>query len=182
MQRNEVLGTIKVLAMDHDGVLSSLYIYQGIVMPRENAALYEASKRDFTEVVEFARYSHRDGRGLDELTEVGVTKVVITSQRSGYPLSRGWKLGVEVVQARDKLAGLKTWLTEHPEFTLADVCFVGDDTNDIPVFREVGLAVCVGDGHPFAKAAAHFVCKAAGGDGAIREICDLIYEAKGGKR
>lgn len=59
-----------------------------------------------------------------------------------------------------------------------DLCYVGDDVVDIAVLNKVGLGVAVGDGVAEAKAAADYVTKAPGGDGAIREMVELILKAQ----
>jgi 3-deoxy-D-manno-octulosonate 8-phosphate phosphatase (KDO 8-P phosphatase) len=58
------------------------------------------------------------------------------------------------------------------------IAYVGDDILDIPVLREVGLPICVQNAHPAAKRFARLVTKAKGGDGAVREVVDLILKAK----
>jgi len=61
----------------------------------------------------------------------------------------------------------------------AEVCFVGDDVTDLPLFARVGLAVAVANAHPEAKKRAHYVTRARGGHGAVREVIDLILRAQG---
>jgi 3-deoxy-D-manno-octulosonate 8-phosphate phosphatase (KDO 8-P phosphatase) len=60
-----------------------------------------------------------------------------------------------------------------------ETCFVGDDVIDLGPLTRAGLAVAVGDAVPEAKAAAHWVTKAAGGRGAVREAIELILRAQG---
>ncbi len=59
------------------------------------------------------------------------------------------------------------------------VCFIGDDVTDLPLFRRVGLAVAVATAHPEARRGAHYVTRAAGGRGAVREVVDLLLRAQG---
>jgi 3-deoxy-D-manno-octulosonate 8-phosphate phosphatase (KDO 8-P phosphatase) len=56
---------------------------------------------------------------------------------------------------------------------------MGDDVNDVPLLRKVGLAACPADAHPDVLAAVHLVARSPGGRGAVRELCDLILRAKG---
>jgi 3-deoxy-D-manno-octulosonate 8-phosphate phosphatase (KDO 8-P phosphatase) len=58
------------------------------------------------------------------------------------------------------------------------VACVGDDTPDLPLLETARLAVAVADAHPSLKTHAHFVTQAAGGQGAVREVCDLILESQ----
>lgn len=171
------LNQVKVLALDCDGVLTPLFIDTGVIMTKKMASQY--IKRDFVYVFESARFSHKDGQGIDLIKKAGISVFILTTQRSGYVQARAWKLGIPLVQNKDKVAGLRAWLKEnHLEVSIKQVCFVGDSIGDIEVMREVGLAVCVGDGAKEAKKVADYTTKNNGGDGAVREVCDLILEAK----
>ena len=173
------LKKVKLLALDCDGVLTPLYIDTGIIMTKEAASQHTG--RDFVYVFESARFSHKDGQGIDLVRKanVGVSVMILTTQRSGYVQARAWKLGVPLAQDKDKVSGLKKWLKENlPTVSLKEVCFVGDSTGDIDIMKIVGVSVCVGDGAKEAKKVADYVTKQKGGDGAVREICDLILESK----
>jgi 3-deoxy-D-manno-octulosonate 8-phosphate phosphatase (KDO 8-P phosphatase) len=61
----------------------------------------------------------------------------------------------------------------------SEVSYVGDDLPDIPVLERVGLAVAVANAAPEVKRAAHFVTMRSGGDGAVREVIELIVKAQG---
>jgi 3-deoxy-D-manno-octulosonate 8-phosphate phosphatase (KDO 8-P phosphatase) len=61
----------------------------------------------------------------------------------------------------------------------SQVAYVGDDLPDLPIMRRVGLAIAVGDAVPLVRHAAHYVAKAHGGKGAIREAVELILKSKG---
>ena len=63
--------------------------------------------------------------------------------------------------------------------TWADACFIGDDVVDLGVFRRIGLAIAPADGRPEAKAAAHFITRARGGNGCFREVVEMILKAQG---
>src|SRR2546429_118527 len=60
----------------------------------------------------------------------------------------------------------------------SEVAFIGDDVTDIPIMQRVGLAVAVADAEEEAKRAAHFVTERTGGDGAVREVIDLVLKAQ----
>jgi 3-deoxy-D-manno-octulosonate 8-phosphate phosphatase (KDO 8-P phosphatase) len=60
-----------------------------------------------------------------------------------------------------------------------EVCFVGDDIVDLPILKRVGLAVGVGDGHPFLRRHVHYWTRNPGGRGAVRETIELILDAQG---
>lgn len=171
------LEKIKVLALDCDGVMAPLYIDTGIIMDLENAMKYH--DRKFQYVVEIARFNHRDGQGIDLMKEAGIHVVVITKQRSGYIDARCFKLGIPCIKVQDKLKGLTDWLKEnHPEITLEEICYMGDDVSDIPVLRAVGAPATVADALQEAQAVSLYITKRKGGDCAIREVCDLILKAR----
>jgi len=171
------LRSVKILALDCDGVLTPLYIETGVIMTKEAAS--EHTGRNFVYVFESAIFSHKDGQGIDLVRKEDVEVIILTTQRSGYVQARAWKLGISLVQNKDKIAGLKEWLKKNqPKASFKDVCFVGDSTGDIEIMKVVGLSVCVGDGAKEAKRVADYVTKAKGGHGAVREVCDLIVQAK----
>ena len=89
----------------------------------------------------------------------------------GYPvyLKRWTRMG----HARDEILESLLLLGE-PEAVAA----VGDDVADLPMFNAVGLAVAVANAHPQVQAAAHWITAAAGGQGAVREVCDLLVGAR----
>jgi 3-deoxy-D-manno-octulosonate 8-phosphate phosphatase (KDO 8-P phosphatase) len=78
---------------------------------------------------------------------------------------------------RDKLAGYaRLGALGIPD---DEVAYMGDDVNDVPLLRKVGLSACPADAMPEARAAVHFVARSPGGRGAVRELCDLVRRAKG---
>ncbi|MEK7201252.1 MAG: hypothetical protein AAB737_01285, partial [Patescibacteria group bacterium] len=92
------LAKIKVLALDCDGVLTPPYIDTGVVMTKEAARQH--TERDFMYVLESARFSHRDGQGIDLVRKESVEVLILTTQRSGYVQARAWKLGVPLVHSK----------------------------------------------------------------------------------
>jgi 3-deoxy-D-manno-octulosonate 8-phosphate phosphatase (KDO 8-P phosphatase) len=77
----------------------------------------------------------------------------------------------------DKLAGYAT--LAHLGVADEEVAYMGDDVNDLPLLRKVGLSAAPADARPEVRAAVHFVARAAGGRGAVRELCDLLAAARG---
>jgi 3-deoxy-D-manno-octulosonate 8-phosphate phosphatase (KDO 8-P phosphatase) len=78
----------------------------------------------------------------------------------------------------DKREALEAVLRKE-KFRAEQICFVGDDLVDLPVFYRVGLAVAVADSLEEVKAEAHYITRHPGGRGAVREVCDLILKAQG---
>ena len=60
----------------------------------------------------------------------------------------------------------------------SETAYIGDDVIDIPVFKACGLSFCPADAHPIVKASADYICNLNGGEGAVREVCDLILTAR----
>jgi len=116
------------------------------------------------------RYSVRDGEALLRLRAeryvlpLSRNRTVSAAERmSGLGLDARW-LGVG-----DKLASLRQICGEY-QVDRAEICFVGDGPDDAPVFAEVGLGLAVADAHPDARAAAHVVLAARGGERVMEEV------------
>lgn len=169
---------VKLLALDCDGVMSPLHIDTGVIMDLESAKKYY--NRPYQYVVEIARFNHRDGQGIDLVKEAGIKVVVVTRQRSGYVDARCLKLDVPCIKAKDKLTNLTAWLKDnYPGIHAKEICYMGDEVSDIPVLMAVGIPVAVADAVKQAKEASGYVTSKKGGEGAVREVCDLILKAKG---
>ncbi|HEY7724957.1 MAG TPA: HAD hydrolase family protein [Anaeromyxobacteraceae bacterium] len=81
-----------------------------------------------------------------------------------------------VFAERDKLAGYARLALGIPD---EEVGYMGDDLNDLPLLRRVGLSAAPADARPEVREAVHFVANAQGGRGAVRELCELVLRAKG---
>ncbi len=104
--------------------------------------------------------------------------VVISKEANAVVSARCQKLGIPCFQnASDKLSILKQVAREH-NVDLDKVVYVGNDVNDIDCIEAVGVGVAVADAHPMVAAAADIVTEAAGGRGAVREVCDLILKSR----
>jgi len=117
-----------------------------------------------------------DGLGLERLRTLGLDVLVISKERNPVVGARCAKLGLRYLQGVDgKWPVLRRHLADErvdPE----RVIFVGNDVNDLECLRNVGCAVAVADAHPEVLASAAIVLTARGGEGAVREICDLIVD------
>ena len=121
----------------------------------------------------------RDGQGLVMLHASGLRSGIISGRTSPILEMRAKQLGVEFIfQGRKEKVSAFHELIAAAGVPADQVAFIGDDTPDMEVFPFVGLAVAVGDAHDAVKAAAHFVTKADGGRGAVRELIDLILASK----
>jgi len=128
---------------------------------------------------ELKSFHARDGHGIKLLQRTGVETAVISGRNSPAVALRMDSLGVRhVYQGREsKLAPFEE-LLELLELTPKQTAFVGDDLLDLPLMRRVGLAVAVADAHFSITDTAHWKTTAPGGQGAVREVCDLIMSAQ----
>lgn len=127
---------------------------------------------------ESVRVSRSDGLGVARLRAAGVPLLILSKERNPVVAARAAKLGVEVLQAvDDKAPAVRAWLADHriePE----RAAYVGNDVNDLEAMRAVGWPVAVQDAHPEVRAAARLVLTRPGGQGAVRELCDLVVAAR----
>jgi 3-deoxy-D-manno-octulosonate 8-phosphate phosphatase (KDO 8-P phosphatase) len=123
-------------------------------------------------------FNIKDGHGLKSLAHVGVAVAIISGRRSAAVTRRCRDLDIRhlVQGSRDKVRDFRA-LAAKLGVTPAQCAFIGDDSPDVPLLQEVGLAFAVADAHPTARAAAHHVTRLGGGDGAVREVCDRLLAA-----
>ncbi len=153
---------IKILVLDVDGVLTN-----GRIVINDRGE-------------EIKSFHVRDGQGLRQLMGAGVDVVLITGRSSGALAHRGEDLGIgEIHQGVLDKGALLRKLIDEKNCSIDQVCCVGDDLPDIPMFRHAGLRVAVSDAAPEVKQAANWVTRLKGGEGAVREICELILKSQG---
>ncbi len=151
---------IRLVLLDVDGVLTDGRLYYG----PDGEALKAFDVKDghgivlAREHVDFGVISGRPGKASQRRLEELRFKHLVFGER-------------------DKLEGYAR--LAHLGLADEEVAYMGDDVNDVPLLERVGLAACPSDARPEAKAVAHFVARAPGGRGAVRELCDLILRAKG---
>jgi 3-deoxy-D-manno-octulosonate 8-phosphate phosphatase (KDO 8-P phosphatase) len=123
-------------------------------------------------------FDARDGHGIVLLRE-HLDFGVVSGRPGESARKRLEELRVKhmVFAERDKLVGYAR--LGHLGIADEEVAFMGDDVNDLPLLRRVGLASCPADAAAEVRQAVHFVTAARGGRGAVRELCDLIRRAKG---
>jgi 3-deoxy-D-manno-octulosonate 8-phosphate phosphatase (KDO 8-P phosphatase) len=158
------LEPIRLLVLDVDGVLTD----GGLLYGPEG----ELGKR----------FSVRDGLGIRLLLEAG-TAVGVVSGRGGDATERRLlELGLDrrlvALGSRDKGADLSRVQVEAGQVTDAETAVMGDDLPDLPILMRAGFAACPADGAPDVAAVCHFVCGSKGGEGAAREVAELILKAQ----
>ncbi|HKL62555.1 MAG TPA: HAD-IIIA family hydrolase [Woeseiaceae bacterium] len=130
---------------------------------------------------EFKTFHTQDGYGVRRLLEAGVQVAIISGRRSGAVDRRMAELGVtRVVQGcRQKVPELRA-LADELDIDLAEAAYVGDDLPDLEAMRACGLAIAVANAVEAIVAAADYVTVRAGGEGAVREVADLVLAARPG--
>ena len=152
---------IKLFLMDCDGVLTDARIWV-----LENGEDQKA-------------FNTRDGLGLELLHRAGLMSGVISGRVSSALTRRAEKLGMSYVRqgCEDKQQAFAEILADAG-LTNADVAFAGDDLNDIPLMLQSGLAIAVANAAPETLERAHYITRAPGGHGAVREAVELILKAQ----
>jgi len=125
-------------------------------------------------------FSSHDGMGLELLRRAGIKRGFITGRHDGATEARAGYLGVDfyVPAVGDKSVVLKRLLDEF-SLDASECLYIGDDLNDLTAFETAGVAVAVADANAEVKKRADMVTRNPGGRGAVREIVDLVLEAKG---
>ena len=157
---------IRVLLMDVDGVLTDGHVWL-------------LSRRDGT-ASELKGFSAYDGAGLKLARAAGLRTGVITGRESSAVSQRARECEIEFVyMKRATKLGAYEEILQATGASDAQVAYVGDDLPDLPLLERAGFAAAVANAAPEVKNAAHYVTARSGGDGAVREIIELIVKAQG---
>ncbi|MBF7074912.1 3-deoxy-manno-octulosonate-8-phosphatase KdsC [Glaciecola sp. MH2013] len=155
-------ANIKLFVCDVDGVFSD-----GTILLGNNGE-------------ELKAFNTKDGYGIKALSRIGVDVAVITGRESKIVHNRMTSLNVKyIMQGReDKLDALNELISQH-DYSVDQIASIGDDMPDLGMFASSAIGIAVADAHPMVKNTASFCTQLKGGRGAVREVCDLILEAKG---
>ncbi len=153
---------MRAAIFDVDGVLTDGRLYIG-----EQGEVFKA-------------FHVLDGHGLKLLAQAGIATIVITGRDSAAVRRRMADLGLADAHfgISDKL-GLAQALLAERGLAWAEVAAMGDDWPDLPLLARAGFACAPANAHAEARALAHHVTAARGGEGAAREFCDLLLMASG---
>lgn len=152
---------IKLLICDVDGVFSDGLIYMG------------------NQGEELKTFHTRDGYGVKSLMNAGIEIAIITGRRSQIVENRMKALGISLIyQGQDNKLKAYQDICKQLDIKPEQTGYIGDDLIDWPVMEQVALRVCVADGHPLLARRANYVTTIKGGHGAVREVCDLILQAR----
>ncbi|ALA59870.1 KdsC family phosphatase [Nitrospira moscoviensis] len=157
-----VLKGIRLFATDVDGVLT-------------DGGMYYSEAGD-----ELKKFNTRDGMGIKLLQKAGVITAIVTQERTKLVARRADKLTIPELHqgVMDKLSMIRE-MADRYRLSLQQVAYIGDDINDLEALSAVGFSAAPADAMPRVKAAVDYVCEKKGGEGAVREIAEMILEAQG---
>lgn len=158
----DVLQRIRLFATDVDGVLT-------------DAGMYYSETGD-----EWKKFNTRDGMGIKLLQRAGIVTAIVTQERTKLVARRAEKLAIPELHqgVMDKLSCVREMARRYG-LTLSQVAYIGDDINDLETLKAVGFSATPADGMPLVVAAVDYVCRKKGGEGAVREIIEMILSAQG---
>lgn len=156
------LQPIKLLLLDVDGVLT-------------DGSLAYTGQQEETKV-----FNVKDGLGIRMLHQNRIQTGIVTGRASEALLRRCRELDITLVfdNIADKGRVLDP-ITERTGCRRREIAFIGDDLPDLPLMAKVGLGIAVADAHEAVRRQAAIITRNAGGKGAVREVCEMILEAKG---
>lgn len=152
---------IRLLVMDVDGVMT------------DGKITYTSDGQ------ELKSFNIKDGVGIKRAQASGIETAIITGRTSPMVERRALELGIaHLVQGReDKLAALSD-LLDQINLSLDQVAYIGDDLPDLTAIESVKLGACPADAATEVKSKAKWVSTRSGGDGCVRELCDLLVSHK----
>jgi len=160
----EKLESIKLLICDVDGVLTDGTLIYG------------------TNGEQAKNFSVLDGVGFHMLNrlDIDIKTAWITGRECATTSYRAEKLKIDKVY-NGIIRKIESYNELKKDYNIEDheICFIGDDVIDIPLFEKVGLAVSVPNAPDYVSKHAHYITSKAGGHGAVREIIDLIISSRG---
>jgi 3-deoxy-D-manno-octulosonate 8-phosphate phosphatase (KDO 8-P phosphatase) len=152
-----VRSDIKAVALDVDGVLTDGTFWWGL------------------DGSELKRFSFRDVMGIARASRQGLTFALISGEQNALVDRYAAKMNITSVYqgCKDKEAALRAF-AESRQIALANICFMGDDVNDLGAMKIAGLSAVPADAHESVTAIAGYVARRAGGRGAVREVLEFI--------
>lgn len=158
---HDILKHIKIFITDVDGVLTDGSMYYSV------------------HGEELKRFNTKDGMGFELLKKNSIIPVILTKEKSEIVLKRAEKLKITNVYIgiEDKLEKA-TEIAKKYQISLDEVLFIGDDINDIQLLKCAGFSCCPQDGVDDVKKVVHYVCLKSGGDGAVREVVEMVLKAR----
>jgi YrbI family 3-deoxy-D-manno-octulosonate 8-phosphate phosphatase len=148
---------IKILLTDVDGVLT-------------DGGMYYNSKGDFMK-----KFHARDGMGVALLRKKGIPTIIVTKEKTA--IVRKWASKMKIAKIFDSIQHKERIVDEickKYKVTVSQIGYIGDDVNDVELLKKVGFSATPKDGIIKVQKIVDYVCKKNGGEGAFREIADLL--------
>lgn len=154
-----MIKNIKLVIADVDGVLTDGTIYID------------------SQGCETKAFSVLDGTGISYLHRAGIKTAIISGRNCDAVIHRAKELGIgDVYQGiKNKLDAYQEILRKHA-LRDEEICYIGDDLIDLPIFSRVGFSVAVANASPIVKRQSDYVTRAKGGFGAVREVAEKILK------
>ena len=158
----EKAKNIRIVIFDVDGVLT-------------DGTLYFTDSGE-----EIKAFNSRDGHGMKMLKASGVELAIITARESRSVKLRAENLNITLLYQgeKNKLKVFESLVTKL-KLDMSSCAYVGDDLIDLPVMTRCGLSICVPSSPILVKKHAHYVTNSEGGQGAVREVCEMIMRSQG---
>ena len=157
---------VRLLLMDVDGVLTDGRL---IYVPQADGGIFETKAFD-----------SQDGIALQWLSWHDIATGVISGRLSPATVERAKQVHMRYVyQGHIEKLPILDEIRATSGISLEETAYAGDDLTDATIMRRVGLAIAPANARPEVKRIAHYVTRAAGGRGAVREICELLLAAHG---
>ena len=152
---------VRLVAFDVDGTLSDGRLWYGDKM-------------------EIKSFHVLDGLGMKLLRDYDIEVALITARESPVVQARARELGLRHLYqgSRDKVDALEH-LTRSLQISDEQVTYMGDDLPDLPILQRVGLSAAPANAHPWIRERVYWCSSARGGEGAARELCDIVLAAQG---
>ena len=161
----EKIKKIKLIVTDVDGVLT-------------DGGMYYSSKGDILK-----KFQAIDGMAVSILKRNIIPTVIITKEKNQIVKRWSTKMNIDKlfdgIKNKEKIVPKLCKLYSLSENNIA---YIGDDVNDLEILKRIGFSITPKDGNLEVKKIVDYICKNSGGEGVLREICDLIISVKFGKK
>jgi len=156
-----VLQQIRLFATDVDGVLT-------------DGGMYYSESGD-----EWKKFNTRDGMGIKLLQKAGLITAIVTQERTRLVARRAEKLAIPELHqgVMDKLSAIRDMAERHG-ISLRQIAYIGDDVNDMEALKAVGFSAAPADSLPQVRKVVDYVCRLKGGEGAVRELAEMILQSR----
>jgi len=156
---------IKLLLMDVDGVLTNGKLFN---VPDSGGKM-----------VETKGFDSQDGIGLQWLSWKGIKTGIISGRLSPATDERARQCKMAYIyQGHIEKIPILEQILRDAKIDGSEVAYIGDDLTDVVIMHRVGLAVATANARPEVKAAAHYITQASGGEGAVREVVEILLKAQ----